>query len=78
MKKYNYIEVPIKRIVKKKITQNRAIYDLEIENNNSYIASGIVVHNSTAQPFLRPAMDSNIENIKKIFADNINKIRKWL
>lgn len=30
---------------------------------------------TTAQPFMRPALDSNRENIKKIFAKHINKLK---
>ena len=51
MKKFNYTEIPIKSIIKKKVKQTNPLFDLEIENNNNYVANGIVVHNSEAKPF---------------------------
>lgn len=45
------------------------------DTKRSHLAKMVRHPGSSEQPFMRPALDNNVENIKKIFASEINSIK---
>jgi glycosyltransferase involved in cell wall biosynthesis len=43
----NYFHVPIKKIIKRK--EDRELVDIQVKNSKSFVANGVVVHNSTTE-----------------------------
>ena len=66
MDEYEIIPVKIKKIEKKKHGAIvGTLYDLEVENDESYIAGRIVVHNSSPYPYMEPAINTVIRMAEK-------------
>ena len=72
---YELVKIKVKSIKKKNTIRKGILYDLHVEDDNSYVAGKIVVHNSRPQPFIRPTFR---DDLPKIIFENAKRHLKWL
>ena len=71
-KEYLFDEYEIKKIERWKVKKNRMLYNLEVEDDNSYIAKGFVVHNCTWVSVIGPPMlkEPKLSDVQRIVKEN--------
>jgi len=68
----NYIYIPIKKI--EKSNYNGKVYNLEVEENNSYVTPSATVHNCMTPWFGLFGSKSGFDSLKECFQDQTHKI----
>jgi len=54
--------------INNKINYHRTVYNFSVEDDESYIANGIIVHNTSkmpAQPYMAPAIERGVTIVLK-------------
>jgi len=76
-KNFKFKEVKIKKITKTNYSPKK-VYNLTIEDDNSFIVNGLVVHNTQPHPFIRETLRQKGKELMKQATMNLYQIGKLI